>query len=721
VESLGAHRFVTTSYVMNALSRLFPDEQQKLSDTEFQETPGESLHDTIARMRLLAHAAPWSSTPTDVATKHYRDLMQAGAVHTSAPVRYWAMIALGNCHTESAVPALLAGLDDRVKMVREAARWGLRQTLIDDHGWEQVFAAYDNGSELQREQLAAALVMRVDAVMPGSGVDFERLAELLDRMLTRDAHPAVRAWAARAAWNWWVWNPPMRPRLNQAYLAMLETPEPSALAENAKRYQLQALLIVNGNRASANYDNPYKELADLFQSLSSRLDSAPDSLVGPRLVSAAATYYNTSFGSNGPGQLGYSTPHASETIGKAVLTYWSEAESQQQPNSLQLAVEASANVIDEGVQKKLLDYAVNGPESLRAIASSALSDPRAVLLPTSAEFVEPLMERFYKDSQTPEGRQRVNRTTVRQLSQARWDMPTSEGRQREFFQRIVPKLDDPSSDVQWSLAENLGRVVAANPDFHTETLLSMMPRTFANPLEELFWLPSMGWILTFDSPLPEVGQPVLPENRSELRRFALDVYLRNLSSEGDRRLRDRAVAMLYQPVLYSNPEVTAAAAHLETGDFRQLMPEPFDAALRQAVQDDGAEPKLELDAGRMRNFAFFRDFVIPELGRENRMDGESCFSCHGGGKVPSMSLEAAERRSRYLSPQGMWKNYRTLLERVDAGDVEHSKVLRKPLNVQTGKEDGHQGGMRYKPTDRGYEILRRWAADAALLKAETGP
>jgi hypothetical protein len=68
----------------------------------------------------------------------------------------------------------------------------------------------------------------------------------------------------------------------------------------------------------------------------------------------------------------------------------------------------------------------------------------------------------------------------------------------------------------------------------------------------------------------------------------------------------------------------------------------------------------------------------------------------------------------------MWKNDRTLLERIDAGDVEHSKVLRKPLNVQTGKEDGHQGGMRYKPTDRGYEILRRWAADAALLKEETG-
>jgi len=29
---------------------------------------------------------------------------------------------------------------------------------------------------------------------------------------------------------------------------------------------------------------------------------------------------------------------------------------------------------------------------------------------------------------------------------------------------------------------------------------------------------------------------------------------------------------------------------------------------------------------------------------------------------------------------------------VNESEVENSKLLRKPLNVQTGKEDGHQGG-----------------------------
>ena len=85
---------------------------------------------------------------------------------------------------------------------------------------------------------------------------------------------------------------------------MLETPEPSVLAENAKRYQLQALLIVNGNRASANYDNPYTELADLFQSIEKRLDAdAVPSLISQRLTNVAATYYNASYGANGTGHV----------------------------------------------------------------------------------------------------------------------------------------------------------------------------------------------------------------------------------------------------------------------------------------------------------------------------------------------------------------------------------------------------------------------------------
>lgn len=709
--------FVTTSYVLNTLSRLFPDAPQPVSRKDLLPRPDESLHDTIARMRMLAQLDSWSHISTAESPESFLKLMLDGATHPSASVRYWAMIALGARHSERAVPALIGGLGDPVKMVREAARWGLRQTLLDDKGWKETLTAYDRGTDPQRQELAAALVMRADAVMPRSQVDYERLAMMLDRMMNTDKNPAVRAWASRAAWNWWLWNPPTRKRLNQAFLTLLETPEPSVLAENAKRYQLQALFIVNGNRASANYDQPYPELAELFQAVEQKLETkARAQDMGPRLVGVAATYYNASYGSNGTGQLGYATPHASDMVGKAVLAHWERAEGENDQKSIQLALEASANVIHEGVQKKLLHYAVKGPEALRPIASSSLSDPRAVLLPTSPEFVEPLMERVHRAAADETSRTQAARTVIRQLARARWDMPASDDRRRVFFNLLIPKLDDQAGEAQWFLAEQMGGVLATNPDMRTETLLSLVPNTFRNRLEEYFWLPSAAWMLKFDTPVPEVGQQRWPQNRPELRRFALDMVVRNLSPDADRRLRDAALRLLSQAELRSHPDVISAAAGIKAGESGRLLPEVFDRELREAVERDAAQAKLSLTPERVRNLNYFRDYVLPELNLENREDAQSCFTCHGSGRVPSMELEAPDRRTGFLAAEDVWKNYRTLLDRIDFNAVDRSKLLVKPLNLQTGKEDGHQGGRRYKPGDRGHEILKRWAQNAAQIR-----
>jgi hypothetical protein len=714
--------FVTTSYVLHTLARLFPDTPRRFSRKDFEPQPrksmrGESLQDTVARHRSLAHLEAWSEVSSEEPPDQYLDLMVTGATQQSAFVRYWAMIALGARHSEKAIPALIKGLGDPVKMVREAARWGLRQTLLDDKGWEQVFEAYDRGGDLEREQLAAALVMRADAVMSRARVDFERLAAVLDRMMNTDANPAVRAWAARAAWNWWLWNPPVRKRLNQAFVTMLETSEPSALAENAKRYQLQALFIVNGNRASANYDNPYPELTDLFRAVAAKIEPGGSARqISDRLVGVAATYYNAAYGSNGTGQMGYSTPHASEMIGKAVVDYWQRAEEAGNQKAVQLSIEAAANVIHEGAQKKLLHYAVKGPEQLRSIASSSLSDPRAVILPTSPEFVEPLIERVSLAATNEKSRTQIARTVIRQLSQARWDLSVSEERRRAFFSMLIPKLDDPSSEAQWFLAEQLGAVLGTNPDMQTETLLSLVPKTFRSQQEEYFWLPSVRWMLKFDTPVPEVGRNPWPENRADLRRFALDIFLRSLTPEADRRRRDLALRMLTQTELRSHPEVIGTVNRINAGDARRLLPEEFERELRGAVERDTASPKVALTSDRLRNFTYFRDYVIPELSLENREDGQSCFTCHGSGRVPSMELAAPDRRTGFLSAQDAWKNYRMLLERINFEDVAQSKVLQKPLNIQTGKEDGHQGGMRYKPGDRGHEVLKRWAQDATRVK-----
>jgi hypothetical protein len=602
-----------------------------------------------------------------------------------------------------------------VKFVREAARWGLRQTLIDDKGWAALESAYETGSDLTREQLAAALVMRVDSSQAGAQVSHERLGALLDRMMNRDANPAVRAWATRAAWNWYVWNPPIRRRLNEAILTILEREEPSVLAANAARYQLQALFIINGNRASANYDHPYAELAELFERAAKRLDSAPPH-VASLIASIAATYYNASYGSNGSGPLGYATPNASALVGKAVLSRWEHAEQSNDQGGVRLAIEAAANVIHEGVQKKLLHYAVKGPESLRGIASTSLSDPRAVILPASPEFVEPLMERILKGAGDEESRGQIRRTTVRQLSRARWDIPESEERQRTFFQLLTPPLDNPSSETQWFLAEQLGAVFGSNPDFRREALVSMIPRTFRSPLELYFWLPNMGWLLTHDTPTPEIDQPRIPSNRPELRRFALDTFLKALDPGADSRLRDLALRMLSQTELRSNAEVAAAILKINAGQAARNLPDRFLREVERAAAEDMTLPKLELTPDRLRNFTYFWDYVIPEMNLENREDGNSCFTCHGSGRVPSFELAAPDRRTGYLAPRDAWRDYRALLERINPREVEQSKVIRKPLNVQTGEEDGHQGGRRYKPGDRGHEIIRRWAADAAGLR-----
>jgi hypothetical protein len=68
----------------------------------------------------------------------------------------------------------------------------------------------------------------------------------------------------------------------------------------------------------------------------------------------------------------------------------------------------------------------------------------------------------------------------------------------------------------------------------------------------------------------------------------------------------------------------------------------------------------------------------------------------------------------------MLKNYLLLQQRVNLPDIETSKLLRKPLNVQTGKEDGHQGGRRYAPSERPYQILRRWVLDQPRVAQSLG-
>ncbi|MEO8126825.1 MAG: hypothetical protein ABI822_07010, partial [Bryobacteraceae bacterium] len=243
--------FVTTAYSLHALSRLYPETPIAPKRSDFEASANESLADTVGRFRALAQLG---LAPDDW---RFVDLVLPGAEHASPQVRYWAQIALGGLHNELGIPAQIKGLGDPVKMVREAARWGMRQTLLDDKGWDHLFTAYEKGDDLTRESIAGALIMRADGVLTHTAAGYPRLTAALDHMMNQDPDPGVRAWSTRAAWNWWVWNPPVRTRLNQAFLTSLEQPEKSALVETAKRFQTEALFIANGQRANGSKEHQY--------------------------------------------------------------------------------------------------------------------------------------------------------------------------------------------------------------------------------------------------------------------------------------------------------------------------------------------------------------------------------------------------------------------------------------------------------------------------------
>ncbi|MBK5293308.1 MAG: HEAT repeat domain-containing protein [Acidobacteriia bacterium] len=703
--------FVTTAYSIHALSRLYPVSPESARRSGLEPREGETRSDTVARFRAMAQLG---LVPEDT---QFLDLVLPGVKHTSPQVRYWAQIALGALHNERGVTAQLEGLGDPVKMVREAARWGMRQTLLDDKGWDFLFPAYERGDDLTREAIAGALVMRADATLTRSSAGFARLAGTLEKMMNRDPHPGVRAWASRAAWNWWVWNPPVRQQLNQAFLTSLQQPEASALVETAKRYQTEALFIVNGQRANGSKEHQYPELSQLFQEISKRLDAAPNPHLIRRLTHVAGTFYNTAGGDGGPGQMGYVTEHSGAMMGKAVLSYWDHAARLQDQDQIKLSVEAAANVIHEPLQKRLLDFSTNGPDHLRTLAATSIADPRLVSLAASQEFIEPLMEQIHRGANEPERRTELVSPLLRLFTRARWNLPGTEEQQRIFFGLLIPrfaaereKLEENTRQLpqmekeppDWYLARALGGVLHNNPDLHNRVLLSMFPQKTDTAMEDMFWLPSVKWLIDYGKPVPEVRSiSVATDDLDEVRARAVSLFLKQIVNEKvDRRLRNAALALAASETpLREQPAVRTA--------LQSVAPEYVDQPVPEVVS---------MTEGWRRNFEYFRRWVSPELVRPNREDELGCLGCHGvPGRVPSMELVPADR-SGYMSSKALYQNFKILSERVNENNVEQSKLLRKPLNVQTGREDGHQGGIRFNPNDRGYEILKRWVADVAALK-----
>ena len=757
--------FVSTAYSLHALSRLFPVDPPKPAAKDFAATPGETLAETIDRARRLSTTEDQNRVP----------MILTLAGHDSPLVRYWGMIGLAAAPADAGVVALARGLGDPVKAVREAAAWGLRQLLIDNRGWKAVATAAGSADDRTRGSLARALVMRVDGVMPGIGIEWNQLTAMISAMMLEDPHPAVRAWATRASWNWWVWNPPVRTALNQAWIKRLSQPEPNELAENGLRYQAHALFVANGHKANGSRQHQYTKLDELFLDIDGKLEDALESdptlarRLARRLVAVAATYYNTSGGDGGPGQMGYITPSSGDLFGHAVLAYLDivdpDLKKDRAGNSLlpvRIGLEGAANVPHQPLQQQLIEYSLEGPEALRAVAASSVSDPRSAKFVAVPELVEPLLRQIRRGANEPPRRAQLSDPVLKLFGRVRWVIPQNKDQQHEVLGYLVPKFSEFLSaeeikknpdaakrtelgrqmDAQWYLATGLGDALGRNPDLHIDMALDFLPKTLKNKLDAQFWLPSVTWILTHKTKLPEVqvkkGQLPPLDPYAAHRTRALQLFLDQLKATADLRTRSVAVTMAQATALRRNPEVlnaleamlkfekrekvVKAARNVLSTNRKNFLKELTTAVNREKPRKQPADKdgKPKLDAEFVADFQFFRDYVTPEMNKVLRGDQRSCYACHGvPGRVPPLTLNRPDDAG-YLPVDKMLANYRLLQARVELGNIEKSKLLRKPLNVQTGKEDGHQGGRRYKPMDPGYQIIRRWVLNQKKHPAKLG-
>ena len=200
-------------------------------------------------------------------------------------------------------------------------------------------------------------------------------------------------------------------------------------------------------------------------------------------------------------------------------------------------------------------------------------------------------------------------------------------------------------------------------------------------------------------------------------------------------VRKQAIALANKTALRRNPEVLKALAA-----WFEREPSPvyrtrienilnsddkiYGKRLRELIRQDASEQQ----SGDIRplgdsdewiaDVIHFRDYVFAEMSRIDSKDNRACISCHGvPGRVPTLYIEPPDAAG-YIPPDALLGNYRRMQQRVDLHDVEKSKFLQKPLNIQSGEEDGHQGGVRYEADAPGYQVIRKWVLGQTELQQQ---
>ena len=496
--------FVTSAYAIRALSRLHPAPPVP-AGPEIRFDPNGSFLESLGELRA-AQATGES---------HYFELFLQAARSPRPQIRLYGLLGLGGVLAHDAAPTLVEHLGDPVKSCREAAFWSLRQLLLDGAGWDLIAAAYRDGNDFARQSMMQALVMR--AHLPGSGVDVDlsELAGVLTAGMV-DPHPGVRAYAFKAAWHWWVWNPPMREPINRAWIDALLRDEDEAHVDMALRYSTIALFVVNGqvnNITGGKYlDQQYPELATLYRELDAWRESAPEDrrlFLDRRLTALAASHYMERANQQSPGQFAYSTPGATELFGKAVLAVYRDRSDANIPWS-SIALEGARNITHKPLQDRILELLQTTDPEVVAIAARALSNPGELTLPAHRESLEPLLSvlRLYSRG----GREKDADALANFLARVNWDFDgVGEDEEAAFYRLLLglggggraavgggsdTLLGKPKPSGSVSLDEDsysplIARILGENRTLHRREAfrhLSSEPR---------LWLDSTEWMLAF--------------------------------------------------------------------------------------------------------------------------------------------------------------------------------------------------------------------------------
>ncbi len=496
--------FVTSAYAIRALSRLHP----------IQPAPDDSPVTLADEDPFLAALAKVRAAQARGDSRHASLLIEA-ARSPRPQIRLYGLLGLGGALVREAVPTLVEHLDDPVKSCREAAFWSLRQLLLDGVGWDAVFPAFREGSDRTRQSVLQALVTR--AHLPGSGVDVDlsELAALLTAGMV-DSHPGVRAYAFKAAWHWWVWNPPMREPISRAWMDALLRDEKEAHVEMALRYSTISLFVVNGqvnNITGGKYlDQQYTELSDLYRDLDGWREGAPPAdrrRLDRRLVAMAASHYMERANQQSPGQFAYSTPGATELYGKAVLSIYRNETDGPIPWKT-IALEGARNITHKPLQDAILGLLLAADPASVAIAARALSNPGELSLPARRESLEPLLRVMRQFSRR--GQRKDADGVANFLARVRWDFEGVDAAQEEAFYRLLLGLEDsgraslegvprglagepaPSSraePAEDAYAPLVARILGENRSLHRREAFEQLAG------DPRLWLDSTEWMLAF--------------------------------------------------------------------------------------------------------------------------------------------------------------------------------------------------------------------------------